>query len=185
MRNIDTLHKTHVLRLSLDNVLQTRDTGYGSRDLIDLNLASDLNFSMQPGQRRWSDVYTELALTPAPWLRFNLLQRLSAQDFSLHEFNSGLEIMDHDWWTLRLASTYLQQQIEEYFLEYDQRLNEVWKGFALVRYDARAARWNELSFGLRQNLRNTWNFRYEVSWYHGQQREGSFGLNVVVDLIRF
>jgi hypothetical protein len=64
-------------------------------------------------------------------------------------------------------------------------LNEVWRGYARVRYDGRAQRWDELSFGLRQNLQNTWNVRYEVSWYHGQQREGSFGLNLMVDLIRF
>jgi len=48
-----------------------------------------------------------------------------------------------------------------------------------------AGRWNELTFGLRQNLRNTWSLRYEVSWNHGQQRESSFGMNVTVDLIRF
>ena len=64
-------------------------------------------------------------------------------------------------------------------------MNEVWKGFARVRYDARAARWDEFTFGLRQNLRNTWNVRYEVSWYQGRQREGSFGLSVEADLIRF
>ena len=54
-----------------------------------------------------------------------------------------------------------------------------------MRYDGRAQRWDELSFGLRQNLQNTWNVRYEVSWSHGQQREGSFGLNFMVELIRF
>jgi hypothetical protein len=46
-------------------------------------------------------------------------------------------------------------------------------------------RWNELTFGLQQNLRNTWSVRYAVSWNHGQQRAASFGLNVQVDLIRF
>jgi LPS-assembly protein len=38
MRNIDELHEIHVLRLGLDNVLQTRDPAYGSRDLLDFNL---------------------------------------------------------------------------------------------------------------------------------------------------
>lgn len=185
MRNIDSLHGTHVLRLSLDNVLQTRAADYGSRDLIDFNLASDLNLSTRPGQRRWSDLYTELSVTPATWLRLELFQRLSSRTFALHELNTGVELFDHDWWSLRLSSTYLQQQIEEYFLEFDHRVNEVWKGFARVRYDGRTNRWNELSFGLRQSLQNTWNVRYEVSWYHGQQREASFGLNLMVDLIRF
>jgi LPS-assembly protein len=185
IRNIDQLHGTNTLRFGLDNVLQTRDANYGSRDLLTFNLAADLNFSTQPAQQRWSDVYTELALAPAPWLRFELFQRLSPQSLNLKELNAKLELIDRDWWTLRLSNNYLQDQIEQYFLEYQRRLNEVWKGFARLRYDARAARWDEISFGLRQNLRNTWNVRYEVSWYQGNQREGSFGFNVMVDLIRF
>ena len=185
IRNLDQLHGTNTLRFGLDNVLQTRDANYGSRDLLTFNLAADLNFSTQPAQRRWSDVYTGLSLTPAPWLRFEFFQRLSPQHLNLKEFNTGLELLDRDWWTLRLSSNYLQDQIDQYFLEYERRLNEVWKGFVRLRYDAHAARWNEFSFGLRQNLRNTWNVHYEVSWYQGQRREGSFGLSVAVDLIRF
>ena len=185
IRNIDELHGLHVLRLSLDNVLQTRDAGYGSRDLLRFNLASDVNFSTQPGARHWSDVYTEMSLTPASWLRFDFFQRLSSRTLALRELNTGLTLMDRDWWALRLSSAYLQRQIEQYNLEYEQRVTEVWRGFAQFRYDARARRWNELSFGVRQNLHNTWNIRYGVSWYQGNQREGSFGLNVQVGLIRF
>ena len=76
MRNLDQLHKINTLRVGLDNVLQTRDSTYGSRDLLSLNLAADLSFATQPGQQRWSDVYTELSVTPASWLRFELFQRL-------------------------------------------------------------------------------------------------------------
>jgi hypothetical protein len=103
----------------------------------------------------------------------------------LHEFNSRFEFSDHDWWTVQLTSTYLQRQIEEYFVEYDQRLNEVWKSLLRVRYDALTERWDEIAVGLRQNVQNTWNVRYEVSWTHGQQRESSFGLSVQIELLRF
>ena len=185
IRNLDQLHATNTLRFGLENVLQTREATYGSRDLLALNLAADLNFSTQPAQKRWSDIYTGLSLTPASWLRFDLFQRVAPQHLKLDELNTGLEFMDRDWSALRLSSNYLQGQIEQYFLEYERRMNEVWKGFARVRYDARAARWDEFTFGLRQNLRNTWNVRYEVSWYQGRQREGSFGLSVEADLIRF
>jgi len=185
VRNLDQLHGINTLRVGLENVLQTRDSSYGSRDLVALNLAADLSFATQPGQRRWSDLYTELAVTPASWLRFNLLQRLAPQRFTLRELITGLEFADRDWWTLRLSTNYLADQLEQYYAEYDHRLNEVWRGFARVRYDARAARWDELSLGLGQNLGNTWNIRYEVSWYQGRQRESGFGVNAVVDLVRF
>jgi len=166
-------------------VLQTRDATYGSRDLLALNLASDVNFSTQPGQRRWSELYAQMTLAPAAWLRLELFQRVSARTLALRELNTGLELVDHEWWALRLSSAYLQDQIEQYNLQVERRLNEVWQGIAQLRYDARVKRWNELSFGLRQNLRNTWTIRYEVSWYQGRQREGSFGVNVEVGLIRF
>jgi len=185
MRNIDQLHAVNTLRLGLDNLLQTRDAQYGSRDLVSLNLATDFNFSTQPGQRRWSDIYTELALTPARWLRFDLYQRLSAQTLGLHEFNSDLAITDGDWWSVRLANTYLQDQIQEYLFEYQRRVNEVWRGYTRVRYDARDRRWDEVSFGLRQRLRDTWNIRYEIAWNQGNQRESGFGFNVALDLVRF
>ena len=185
MRNLDDLHGSHVLRVGLDNLLQTRDAGYGSRDLLRFNLTSDLNISTEPGQHRWSDLYQEIAITPASWMTFSVFDRVSTRTFGLHEFNSQLDLSDREWWGVRLSSTYLKNQIEQYFAEYDQRINEVWKGLVRVRYDAMVNRWNEVTFGLRQNLRNTWSVRYEVSWSHGQQREGSFGLNVQVDLLRF
>jgi LPS-assembly protein len=189
MRNIDQLQATNTLRFELDNALQTRDTNYGSRDLLTFKMAADLNFltqpAQQPPQQRWSDIYTGLSLTPISWLRLDLFQRLAPQHLNQQELNTGLELIDRDWWTLRLSSIYLKGQIEQYFLEYQRRLNEEWKGFARVRYDAQADRWDELTFGLRQNLYNLWNVRYEVSWYQGQQREGSFSLNVAIELFRF
>ncbi len=185
IRNIDQLHGTNTLRLGLDNLLQTRDAQYGSRDLVSLNLASDFNFSTKPGQRRWSDVYTEFSLTPARWLKFDLYQRLSPRTLKMHELNTGLELTDNDWWSLKLSTVYLQEQLEEYYVDYERRLNEVWRAFALVRYDARAGRWDEMAYGLRQNLRNTWNIRYELSWNQGNRRESSFGMSIAVDLIRF
>ena len=115
----------------------------------------------------------------------SLFDRLSSRTLGLHEFNSRLNLSDHEWWAVQLSSTFLQHQIKEYFVEYDQRLNEVWKSLIRVRYDELAGRWDELTFGLRQNLQNTWSVRYAVSWNHGQQRAASFGLNVQVDLIRF
>ena len=148
-------------------------------------MASDVNFSTDSGQRHWSDLYTEVALTPASWIKLELFQRLSSRTLALRELNTGLTLMDREWWTLRVSSAYLQSQIQQYNLQFERRVNEVWRGFVQLQYDSRAKRWNELSFGVRQNLNNTWNIRYEVSWYQGRQREGSFGLNVQVGLIRF
>jgi len=184
-RNIDDLHGLHVMRVGLDNVLQTRDRGYGSRSLFTWNVAADLRVAREAGQDRWSDIYNELALTPADWLRFELFQRFSPQRLTLRELNTGLQLINHEWWTIRLYTNYLQHELHEYYAEYDHKVDEIWKGFVRTRYDVRASRWDEVTIGVHQNLRNTWNLRYEVSWYQGRQREGSFGFGVAVDLLRF
>jgi LPS-assembly protein len=93
--------------------------------------------------------------------------------------------MDQKWWSVRLASHFLRADYEQYLLDYHQRLNESYDAFVRLIYDARLRRFNEQTFGLTQRLGQTWNVRYEVSFTQGEQREGSFGFNVQVDLLKF
>jgi LPS-assembly protein len=184
-RNIDDLGALNTVRLSLDNTLQTRDPAYGSRDLATLNFAADYNFSNVAGQKNLSDIYTEFALMPAPWLKWEVFQRFDPHAASQQELNTGLEIRDQEWWSVRLATNYLRNDYEEYFLEYRQRLNEVYDVTARWRYDARNRRFNEQSYGVWQRFGQTWAVRYEVSWFNGDSRTSHFALNIEVQLLKF
>ncbi len=184
-RNIDDLTALNTLRLSFDNTLQTRAAPYGSRNLASLNLAADYRFDRPAGTRALSDIYAEFALTPAPWLRWEIFHRFDPHRTSQQEFNTGLTLVDQEWWSARLATHFLKNNYEEYFLEYRQRLNEVWDVTALWRYDARNRRFNEQSYGVWQRLGQTWAVKYEVSWFNGPRRESSFALNIEVELLKF
>lgn len=184
-RFIDDLAQLNTLRLSLHNTLQTRDPRYGSRHLATLNFAADYDFDPAPGAHHLGDFYTEFALTPAPWLRFNLLHRYDLHSPHLQEFNTGLSLVDQEWWSLRLATHFLRGNYDEYLLEYRQRLNEVFDVTALWRYDARNRRFNEQSYGVWQRLGQTWAVKYEVSFFDGPRRESSFALNLEVELLKF
>ena len=184
-RNRDDLTALNTLRLSLGNTLQTRDSAYGSRNLATLNFAADYRFDDVPGRRPLSDIYTEIALTPAPWLRWAIFHRFDPHAPSQQELNTAVEIVDQEWWSLRLATHFLKSNYEEYYLEYRQRLNEVFDVTALWRYDARSSRFNEQSYGMWQRLGQTWAVKYEVSWFNGPRREGSFALNLEVQLLKF
>ena len=184
-RHLDDLTARNTLRLSLGNTLQTRAAGYGSRHLASLNFAADYRFDEVPGRRPLSDIYTELALTPAPWLRWEVFQRFDPHAPSQQELNTAVELMDQEWWSLRLATHFLKNNYEEYYLEYRQRLNEVFDVTALWRYDARSSRFNEQSYGVWQRLGQTWAVKYEVSWFNGPRRESSFALNLEVELLKF
>jgi LPS-assembly protein len=183
-RFIDDLGALNTLRLSLDNTFQTRDKTYGSRNLASLNFAADYRFD-HPGTEPLSDLYTEFALTPAPWLRWEVFHRFDPHRGRQPELNTALQLIDQEWWTVRLATHYLRNDYEEYFLEWRQRVNEVYDVTALWRYDARNRRFNEQSYGVWQRLGQTWAIKYEVSWFNGPRRESNFAINVEVELLKF
>jgi len=185
VRNIDQLHATDTLRLGFDNTVQTRDPVYGSRDLFTFNLAADFKFQRAPGAPSTSDVNTEIAFAPAPWLQVDAFNRLTPQTGTLQEFNTGVTLHDGDAWSVRFANNYLHHQIQDYLLDGRVRLNERYQALARLQYDARTRRFNEQAYGITQNLDNTWRVSYVTSLYSGPRRESHFGFNVQIEATGF
>lgn len=184
-RTIDEPKETNTLRLAVDNTLQTRDDVYGSRDLVRLNLAADWRFDHGDSERAISDIHTELVLSPARWLNFDLYQRLSTHTGRLEEINTGLTVVNSEWWSLRLGTHYLRNDIEEYIAESRVRLNEVFEGFARLHYDAIRSRFVQQTYGIRHTLDNAWVLQYGINIYEGRRRESSFGFVVELETVRF
>ncbi|MEO6245346.1 MAG: LPS assembly protein LptD [Opitutaceae bacterium] len=185
VRNIDELHATNTLRLGLDNILQTRDAALGPRDLLMFNVATDFRFRRPPGVRDLSEVHTELALTPARWLQVDVYQSFAPRTLNLREFNSGVTLRDGNLWSVRFGNNFLRHQIEDYAITGRARLNERLEALTRLHYDARKRRFTEQSYGIAQNLGNTWLLSYTVSLYSGRRRESSFGFNIQIDTVRF
>jgi LPS-assembly protein len=184
-RNIDDLTDLNTLRLQFNNTLQTRDATYGSRNLASLNFATDYRFDHASGSKPLSDIYTEFALTPAPWLRFEVFNRFDPHTPNQQELNTAVDLIDQEWWSARISTHYLKNNYEEYDLQYRRRLNEVYDVFGLWRYDALNNRFDEQSYGVWQRLGQSWAVKYEVSFLDGPRRESSFSLNVEVELLKF
>ncbi len=187
-RNLDDLQRLDTLRLAFNNTLQTRDKVYGSRNLASFNVAADYWFTRADnglGRKGLSDLHAELSLTPAPWLKLAVYERFDPHRTRQNELNSVVELIDQEWWSVRLASHYLRNDYEEYSLDMRTRLNEVWDVAARWRYDAKRNRLNEQTYGLWQRLGQTWAVKYEMSFFEGPRRESSFGFNVEVDLLKF
>ncbi len=185
VRNVDDLRATNTLRLSLENLLQTRDRAEGSRDLVWLNLANDFRFKRRAGERDVSETHVDLALTPARWLQVDVYQSFAPQSFTLRELNSGITLRDGAAWSVRFGNNFLRSQIQDYSFEGRRRLNERLEALTRLHYDARRHRFNEQSYGLAQNLGNTWLISYTVSLYSGRRRESGFGFNIQIDTVRF
>jgi LPS-assembly protein len=185
IRHIDDLGPLHTLRLGLDNILQTRDSTYGSRDLVVFNVAADLRFDRTPGDKAWSAIHTALTLTPAPWLEFELYQNFTPYNLTLQEFNTSLTLRDGDAWALSFSSHFLRREIEEFIVSPRYRFNEAFEAVGRLHYDARQRRMNEQAIGVRHNLHNSWIIEYLVTQYDGPRRESNFGFSIRIESLGF
>lgn len=185
IRHIDDLGPLHTLRLGLDNILQTRDSTYGSRDLVVFNVAADLRFDRTPGEKAWSAIHTALTLTPAPWLEFELYQNFTPHNLTLQEFNTSLTLRDGDAWAISFSSHFLRREIEEFIVSPRYRFNEAFEAVGRLHYDARQRRFNEQAIGVRHNLHNSWIIEYLVTQYDGPRRESNFGFSIRIETLGF
>lgn len=196
-RDIDTLGKTNTLRLGIDNALQTRDATYGSRNLAELDVATDWRLDRASGQDHFSAIQSQLALTPANWLRFDVYTNITPGDLTLQEINTGVTFRDPGVWSVRIGTDYLQSDpaaafpaggvvgMQEYTVDLRYFLNEAYEVLAQLRYDSRASRFSQQSLGLRQNIRNLWFIDYVLTFREGDTRSGSTGFSVSVELAKF
>ncbi|HXB01322.1 MAG TPA: hypothetical protein VNV15_00725 [Opitutaceae bacterium] len=185
MRNIDQLHRTDTMRFELDNILQTRDPHYGSRNLFSLNLAQDYHFSRDPGDKSLSQTEAEVSLTPVNWLSFNALEIVLPQQGQQSELDTGFTIKDGEQRSFSFSNSFLHGQIEQYNFQYQERINEVYTVTETFTYDARLRRANQQVVDLQQNIRNTWIIHYQVALLNGDKRQGHFSLNLEVQLLKF
>jgi len=197
VRNLDQLTATKTLRLELDNTLQTRDAGYGSRDLLVFNVANDFRFTRQPGERGVSVIQSQLALMPARWLQFDAFHSFTPQTMTLQEFNTGVTVHDGDQWSVRFSSNYLRQQpplvlqplvgqpLDSYNLDGQVRINEAYEAVTRLQYDAVMHRFNEQTYGVRQKISHLWVAEYDITIYNGPRRESGFGFNVRLNVLAF
>jgi LPS-assembly protein len=184
-RSIDNLRPTHTLRLGLDNILQARDRSGAVRDLVALNLANDFRLRRRAGERTSSETHAEVRVTPAPWLQVDVYQSVDPRSLALREFNSGVTLRNGRDWSVRFGNNFLRREIEDYLVEGRRRINEAYETIARLHYDARRRRFNEQSYGIAQNLGNTWLVSYTMNLYSGRRRESSFGFGVQIDTVRF
>lgn len=185
--DIDQLGPRNTLRFGLDNLLQTRNPDYGSRNLIDFDIAEDLNFTKpQPYFENYSnDMHTEFLFTPAQWIDIEAAHVFNPVTFKLYEFDAGLTLRDADQWTLRIAGDFVRQEDDDYIVQYTQRINEQYQAVLNVEYGARVHILNTVQVGVEQNLANTWRIQWLVTRNGGPNREGHFGMNVEVEVLRF
>ena len=179
LRNLDELQEIHVMRLGLENLLQTRYEGnYGSRQLAALNLYQDIRFSKEPGEKTFSNFFTDLELTPIHWFKFNLFNRFDPEELTMEETRTSATITDGDIWELSVSTENLQREIDQYFLDFDYKLNERWLFQLNLGYDTRLNSFTKQEYSVITYLGNSWEVEFEVAFYEGSERENQTQFNI-------
>ncbi len=182
-RAIDNLRTQNVLRYGLENVLNTRADGYGSRQLATFNVYNDVRFEQTTGQQDFSDVWTELGLSPVTWLKMDAFERLDPLNFTNREVRTRTTVLDGDQWNVFIETDALQHTLDQYWLEATFRINERYHVFGRWRYDQHLGGLTEQTYGIRQRFGETWDIQYGVSYFRNTLNQDGFGVNVRVMLL--
>jgi LPS-assembly protein len=185
LRYIDRLAPENTLRIGLNNTLQTRDPTYGSRDLFQFNLADDIYFTRPPGVKDYSDLHAEFSATPASWVSLSDVQVFDPVSFTLREIEAGINFHDDSAWGMQLNGDFVRHEDDDYSLDTNMRLTEVYRARVIVEYGARQFRFNTVEFGIEQILGHIWRVDYYLSFNSGPNQSGHFGFNAELEAIKF
>jgi LPS-assembly protein len=202
MRAIDQLQAANVMRLGINNTLQTRDKTYGSRDLMSFNVDEDFLIRRAPGQTDFSDVHMDMVATPAHWLELRVEDTVSTERAAQRAIDSTITVREGEVWSAGIGVGYLSDKygsffvpglgynpiigVDTYHYEARVRMNEQYEVFVRGDYDARDHLMVDQYYGVTQRVTNTWIVQYAVVFSQGlNDNQGHFGLEVNLNLIRF
>lgn len=184
-RDIDQLSPTNTVRVGLKNIIETRREDYGSRSLFSLDLATDLSLDTDPGAHDFSDIHTEMRVSPADWVDFWVFMRFDPYDIGFNEVNSRVTVHDGKQWTVGLDTDYLRGDINQMQVFGRYALSEANNVYAGIRYDGREKRFNEVEVGMDHRVHQSWEVGLGLRFRDGTQRESDFGVRLNVRFISF
>ena len=189
LRNVDQIAQSHLIRLGLENLFQTRTEAYGSRTLAELNFYQDIIFEKNlryDGDEEdvFNATWVEFILNPAPWLKFNLASRFKTESLALEELRTGTTIKSGEIWELRLSTDLLDKRINQYRLDYINLINERYSFVANLNFDANSNKFTRFRLGLHTQLGSTWELLYAITFREDARRESDVSFDIQMRLAR-
>ena len=187
LRNVDQIAKTHLIRLGVENLFQTRSKDYGSRTLAALNFYQDIIFEKNlryDGDKEdsFNATWAELVLNPAPWLKFDLASRFKTESFTLEELRTGTTIKSGEIWQLGLSTYLLNKRIDQYRLDHIYLINERLSLLTDVNFDANSGKLTRVRVGLRTRIGSTWDLVYAITFREDARRESDVSFDIQLHL---
>jgi LPS-assembly protein len=188
LRNVDQIPETHLTRIGLENLFQTRAEGYGSRTLAALNFYQDVLFEKDTRfdgseQETFNATWVELILEPAPWLKFEFASRFQTESLTLDELRTRTRLISGEIWELGLSTDLLNKQIDQYRLDFIYRVNERYALLSDLRVDADRGELTHLSLGVRSRIGSTWEVLYALTFREDARRESDVEFGIKLRLV--
>jgi LPS-assembly protein len=187
LRNVDTISETHLARLGVENLFQTRAKDYGSRTLATLNFYQDILFERGTrydgdDQKAFHATWVEFVLTPAPWLKFDIASRFKTESAKLEELRSRTVISSGEIWEIGLSSDFLRDRIDQFRIDFMCRVNERISLITESSYDLETEQFTRTEIALATKLNNTWTIIYAVVFRQDSVREDDVQFSVRFNL---
>lgn len=194
MRNVDEMAELNTMRFGIQNVFETRDAEFGSRELARLDIFQDVNFTRrQPAlkqvywdgterEQEFSELFIHASVSPARWLTAGTYTRVSVENSCAPEINTYLKLIETDIASFTIGTVYLRDNLEQYYAAAEYKISERYQVFGSWHYDAEISAFVNQRYGLRTKIGNTWIIEYFFGYRKGAAREDStsFGVNVVI-----
>ena len=189
LRNVDQIAKTHLTRLGVENLIQTRAEAYGSRTLAELNFYQDIIFEKNlrydgDNEDTFNATWVELVLNPAPWLKFDLASRFKTENLTLEELRTRTTIKSGEIWELGLSTDLLNKRINQYRVDYTYLINERYSFLTDVNFDANLGKFTRLRVGLHTQIGSTWELLYAITFREDARRESDVSFDIQLRLAR-
>ena len=187
LRNVDEISKTHLTRLGVENLIQTRAEVYGSRTLAELNFYQDIIFEKNlrydgDEEDAFNATWAELVLNPAPWLKFDIASRFKTESLTLEELRTRTTIKSGEIWELGLSTNLLNKRINQYRIDYIYRINERYSFLTDLNFDAKKSKFTRARIGLHTQIGSTWELLYAITFREDARRESDVSFDIQLRL---
>lgn len=157
--SIDSIDRQAVVRHGVRNKLQTKRDGQ-NWDLVDWVLYADLdvdkNFT-RAGDSSYSNLFSDMKVTPLPWLTFNSQTSWALVDESYNEYNNDVSFQVTRSYKFTLGNRYINNSdlfpnSNLFTLTNFYRLNEHWQFQSYHAFEAENGNLQEQSYTVYRDL---------------------------------
>ena len=162
--SIDSIDSENVLRLGLNNKLQTKRDGKVV-NLVNWDLYTDWRLKPQHGQTTFADLYSDMTIRPRSWLTVESILRYDVEDGHLNLALHTITFQPNEIWSWSVGHFYLRDDFSPsptalglgnnlFTSTIFYRMNENWGFRAAHRFDAADGRLEEQDYSIYRDLRS-------------------------------